>query len=138
MGAPAYAPHEMVMRKPAHGQPCNGCGLCCMIARCDLGKQLFGDIRAPCPALTQTGAHAYSCGIVDMLAAKRYASDDARELFDAARLLVRAGEGCDCRINGEKIDVAFHKMQDRNDRHNRKKIKRARKLFGIDPRGIPV
>jgi hypothetical protein len=53
------------------------------------------------------------------------------ELRDAALLLIRAGEGCDARINGEPIDHEFHRQQDRADIKNRKAIRKARKLWGI-------
>ena len=118
----ASIPREMVARKPKHGSPCNGCGVCCVASRCQVGRVLFGE-GGRCPALVQTGEVTYGCGVVQEI-------EDA-ELRDAALLLIRAGEGCDARINGEKINTEFHRQQDRSDRKNRKAIKRAQKLWGI-------
>src|SRR5262249_48761682 len=58
-------PHEAFKRKPKHGTPCNGCGCCCMVTRCELAQHVFslGEF-GPCPALTQTSATTYGCGLV--------------------------------------------------------------------------
>ena len=37
--------------KPAKGSPCNGCGLCCSVEVCGIGKVAFPGARAPCPAV---------------------------------------------------------------------------------------
>jgi hypothetical protein len=35
--------------KPAYGQPCNGCGLCCSVEVCKIGQAALGeDTQAPC------------------------------------------------------------------------------------------
>jgi hypothetical protein len=118
-----HAPRGMVERKPRHGSPCNGCGVCCVASRCQVGRSLFGE-GGRCPALVQTGEHTYGCGVVLEM-------EDQPELRDAALLLIRAGEGCDARINGEPVDREFHRQQDRADVKNRKAIRKARKLWGI-------
>jgi hypothetical protein len=118
----AFVPHSMLTRKPTHGAACNSCGLCCVMARCQLGRQLFGDIPQPCPALTRTGENTYACGVL--------AVEDT-ELRDAALLLIRAGEGCDARVNGEWINRDFHRQQDAADKKNRKAIKSAKRLWGL-------
>lgn len=39
-------------KKPKYGEKCNGCGLCCMMEVCAIGKEAYGkDQKAPCPAL---------------------------------------------------------------------------------------
>lgn len=51
-----------VLKKPRHGQPCNGCGYCCISEVCLLGKEL-GD-HEMCKALITNGEGTYSCGLV--------------------------------------------------------------------------
>lgn len=52
----------VVLDKPAEGDPCNGCGLCCVAQVCDLGLAL-GDDRN-CRALIQNEDFTFSCGLV--------------------------------------------------------------------------
>lgn len=51
------------MDKPRYGDPCNGCGWCCQQELCPVGKQVFGDIPGPCPALVPA-VNRYWCGFV--------------------------------------------------------------------------
>lgn len=37
--------------KPRFGTPCNGCGVCCSMEICIVGKLVFPDRPGPCPAL---------------------------------------------------------------------------------------
>ena len=37
--------------KPKKGNPCNGCGACCGNEICAIGRHMFPDADAPCPAL---------------------------------------------------------------------------------------
>lgn len=45
--------------KPKHGAACNGCGFCCMVEVCAIGKLHHGEEQAaPCPSLTfENGRH---------------------------------------------------------------------------------
>lgn len=52
----------VVLDKPAEGDPCNGCGLCCVAQVCDLGLAL-GDDRN-CRALIPNEDFTFSCGLV--------------------------------------------------------------------------
>ncbi|HEJ2342222.1 TPA: hypothetical protein ACWLUJ_005739 [Pseudomonas aeruginosa] len=52
----------VVLDKPVEGDPCNGCGLCCVAQVCDLGLAL-GDDRN-CRALIQNEDFTFSCGLV--------------------------------------------------------------------------
>lgn len=53
-----------VLKKPKEGQPCNGCGLCCMLEVCAIGARVYGeDQPAPCPGL-QAEAGRFWCGVV--------------------------------------------------------------------------
>lgn len=121
----ALVPRSMRERKPGHGQPCNGCGMCCAATRCQVGVQLFGP-GGWCPALVRTGEHTFGCGVVQEIA-----KSGDKALLSAALLLIRAGEGCDARFNGEPTDHEFHKQQDETDRKNADTIRFAQSLFGI-------
>ncbi|MEK9802796.1 MAG: hypothetical protein VW475_05250, partial [Curvibacter sp.] len=49
--------------KPAQGQPCNGCGVCCLVEPCPLGQLLSRRRRGACSALRwEEGAALYRCG----------------------------------------------------------------------------
>lgn len=37
--------------KPRHGEPCNGCGLCCAAEVCEIGQMAFPGASAPCPGM---------------------------------------------------------------------------------------
>lgn len=122
---PTFAvPREMAERKPAHGEPCTGCGMCCFMSLCTLAQHVFhaGEFEGPCPALMLGSDGRSACGLV---------MTGTRPYRDAAALLVRAGERCDCRVNGEPINHAFHAYQDRNDAVNADAVRYARNLWGM-------
>ncbi|CAA7611695.1 conserved hypothetical protein [Magnetospirillum sp. LM-5] len=76
--------HQDAPAKPAWGQPCNGCGLCCAVTTCPLGRIRFWRIKGPCPALTwDDGGQRYLC----RLATNRW-----------TRRWIAAGIGCDCSL----------------------------------------
>ena len=91
------AVHAASPAKPALGEACNGCGVCCAMVTCPLGRLLFLRRRGPCPAL-RWQASRYVCGLVvapgDYLP---WLPQPVRAA--AARLATRsiaAGRGCDC------------------------------------------
>lgn len=49
--------------KPATGQPCNGCGVCCAAETCPAGRLLFLRRSGPCPAL-EWHENLYRCGLL--------------------------------------------------------------------------
>lgn len=96
--------------KPAHGQPCNGCGGCCQDRLCPLGFKLFGSWRGPCAALQHGIDGEYVCGLV--AAPQRWnrpAVDQvgAAAVSRAAATLIGAGVGCDAVVAGERINIDF-------------------------------
>ena len=97
-------PVETPLPKPLPGDPCNGCGACCMATKCGLAIGLFGpEPEGPCPALEWEGAR-YVCGLVASPMA--YAKGKAREygedaLSAAARAGIGMGTGCDARTVDE-------------------------------------
>ncbi|POA97334.1 hypothetical protein C2134_15955 [Chromobacterium sinusclupearum] len=82
--------------KPAAGQPCNGCGVCCAAAPCPLSRLLLKHRAGPCPAL-EWDAPRYRCGLLQT--PRRYlprlpawAEPGFRRL---ARRYLAIGHGCD-------------------------------------------
>lgn len=112
---------DIAARKPPHGSPCNGCGVCCLVTLCDIGLAVYQRDRGPCPSLRWSGPVA-TCGMAEL---------GPPRLNEAARVIIRAGEGCDCRINGEPVNTAFHDWQDRRDKERAGEIKAARKMWGL-------
>ena len=93
--------------KPALGAPCNGCGVCCLLAPCPLGVLLSGQRQGPCRALRwQAEGRLYRCGAItaaqEVLAARlpfwlHWATPLLSvALGRVARRWVAAGMGCDC------------------------------------------
>lgn len=127
---------EAFARKPSHGVPCNGCGCCCMVTRCELSQHVFGlGEIGPCPALERTSETTYGCGLV-LDPAKympaRAVSKGVAALKRAALFLIGAGDGCDARFNGEPRDEAFAAALDARWRSGErvKMSRRAKILWG--------
>lgn len=95
-------PRDMCAKKPAHGSPCNNCGLCCWSSKCDVGRKLFGGSPpndGPCPALRFDSEQNSYCNVIAK--PEEYRPDDPEKARDAMKLLMYAGWGCTMRINGE-------------------------------------
>ncbi len=82
-------------RKPAEGQSCNGCGLCCAIALCPLAVELLEAAKAPCPAM-EFAEGRFWCGLARRpsryLGTPRFSD---RLLGPMIRTALDIGEGCD-------------------------------------------
>lgn len=83
---------EKAPEKPLHLAPCNGCGLCCIVALCAAGESLFGeDHPLPCPALHFSEGR-YWCGLLLM-------EDKAIKIKPKMASVIRSGlgigQGCD-------------------------------------------
>lgn len=98
--------------KPALGQPCNGCGVCCLVEPCPLGVLLSGRRAGACDALRWHDETArYRCGA--MIEAKSVLQEVLpRRLRALAAVLapvlgrlagrwIAAGQGCDCSLTVE-------------------------------------
>jgi hypothetical protein len=132
----ATVPREAMMRKPAHGSPCNRCGVCCMVTICQLGQHLFRREHSPgpCPALVADGNGEYACDVVRNPQAYAQAlppMTKVHALRMAARMIIFADDGCDARFNGEWINKRYHVEASIRDAKNKPKRDRALKLWGI-------
>ena len=57
--------HPEAPAKPALGDACNGCGVCCLAEPCPLGQLLTGRRQGACDALRwDPESHRYQCGAV--------------------------------------------------------------------------
>jgi hypothetical protein len=88
--------------KPAVGEACNGCGICCLSEPCPLGVLLSRSRFGPCKALVWVDAQQqYRCG-----ALARGQASDGRMAGVFGRLRnqvigrwIGAGDGCDCDLD---------------------------------------
>ena len=82
--------------KPAEGKPCNGCGVCCLVAPCPIGMLFSGKTRGACSVLRwDAPQHRYVCGLLtepESFVRPRWLAGAAARL---ARRMVAAGVGCD-------------------------------------------
>lgn len=82
-----------IPKKPKKGKTCNGCGVCCTLEICLIGKELFGDEqKAPCPLLKQlinkkTGEANLVCDLV--------LHEKANGKGSIVQELLGIGTGCD-------------------------------------------
>lgn len=81
--------HPDAPPKPAVGQPCNGCGVCCLAAPCPLGAVLSRRLKGACVALRWDGAR-YVCGVLT--------AQPSGLRGRLVRRWIGAGAGCDCSL----------------------------------------
>lgn len=95
--------------KPAQGEPCNGCGVCCLSEPCPAGVLLSGRRSGACNAVRwDDAAMCYRCGAVQepgsvLLAVLpgplRFVAPALSWLLQrTARRWIAAGIGCDCSL----------------------------------------
>jgi hypothetical protein len=93
--------HAQAPAKPAEGDACNGCGVCCSSAPCPMGALLSRRLSGVCVALRwHDDALRYRCAMVDEPASVLNALPAWLAPL-AARLALRwiaAGVGCDCSL----------------------------------------
>jgi len=84
--------HPGAPAKPAEGQPCNGCGICCLAEPCPVGVLVSRRRHGACKALQWSDAgHRYVCGLM----AARGEGLLARALTRLLSRWIAAGIGCD-------------------------------------------
>lgn len=91
--------HRDAPPKPALGDPCNRCGVCCAAETCPAGRLVFRQKSGPCPALVWVDGQ-YTCELAT--APSRYIrflphllSSFVTPLF---RRWIAAGKGCDSAV----------------------------------------
>jgi hypothetical protein len=118
--------------KAPHGQPCNGCGQCCMDELCPLAAGLFGEPwERQCPALEPDGER-FTCGLIKnpmAYALRQTLLHGAETMAKAASYLIGAGRGCDAQLEGEPADEAWRANM-RKER-NRALTDRCLKVWGL-------
>lgn len=91
--------HRDAPPKPAFGEACNRCGVCCAAEPCPAGRLVFKQRTGPCPALAWVDDR-YICELA--VAPNRHLRLPPRRLAPfAARLFRRwiaAGSGCDSAV----------------------------------------
>ena len=93
--------------KPAPGQACNGCGVCCLAEPCPAGMVVSRRRHGACTALRWDEAQSrYRCGLIDapeQLIAPRWL---ARLAAHWVPRWIAAGQGCDCDFVVQPSDSA--------------------------------
>ena len=99
--------HPAAPTKPAWGQPCNGCGVCCLQEPCPVGALLSRRRHGACDALRwSNAAQRYHCGLLSQPTEvlPRILRPLATPIRHAARRWIAAGLGCDCDTEVEARD----------------------------------
>ena len=97
--------HPAAPPQPAEGEPCNGCGVCCLAEPCPLGQLISRKRTGACNALRWSDAEArYRCGVLSdtagVLGARwRWAAPLLRRL---AWRWIAAGIGCDASLQSQR------------------------------------
>ncbi|MCU0763988.1 MAG: hypothetical protein MUF76_13790 [Hydrogenophaga sp.] len=101
MRRPVIHIHAEAPPKPALGQPCNGCGVCCLWEPCPLGQVVSRKRTGACRALRWDDAQRlYRCGVLtdtEALLGPRW-QWLARPLRRLAHRWIAAGVGCDASL----------------------------------------
>ncbi|MDP4299662.1 hypothetical protein [Leptothrix discophora] len=91
--------HPAAPPKPAWGQSCNGCGVCCLQEPCPVGALLSLRRHGACDALRWSDAAGrYHCGLLSQPAdvLPRALRPLSGWLSRRAHRWIAAGIGCDC------------------------------------------
>jgi hypothetical protein len=91
--------------KPRGGEPCNGCGVCCLVAPCPLGMLISGRRHGACKLLRWDDGHKlYRCGVLLNPAPHGqgvlppWLGWLSRPLAMLAHRWIAAGSGCDSNL----------------------------------------
>jgi len=88
--------HAEAPAKPAVGQPCNGCGVCCLAEPCPVGMLISRRRHGACNVLVWSPAQSrYRCGLL-LTSGRRWWT---RWWQRWAARVISAGSGCDAWID---------------------------------------
>lgn len=96
--------HAFAPAKPAWGQPCNGCGVCCLAEPCPVGILVSRRRTGACAAVVwNEDAQRYRCGVLaDPARFTGLRWGPVQRLWvRLAQRMISAGSGCDCDIEVE-------------------------------------
>lgn len=89
--------HPEAPLKPPLGQPCNGCGVCCLAEPCPVGVVISRRWRGACKALRWNDAQSrYVCGVLVDTAGRK-----TSWLNRWVARMIAAGKGCDATLEIE-------------------------------------
>jgi hypothetical protein len=90
--------HAQAPSKPLLGQPCNGCGVCCLVEPCPVGMVLSRRVRGACKALRWDDVRRrYVCGVLMDTANRK-----PRWLHRWVARMIAAGQGCDAALDAQQ------------------------------------
>lgn len=122
------------IKKPPHGEPCNGCGVCCRAELCPLAMAVFGGEEfRECPAVEVDGPRVV-CGLVAhpmTYSMARTLDKGAAAMSSAALTMIGSGAGCDARLYGEPSNEEFWASLYEQRRQKHKAVRAAKKVWGI-------
>jgi hypothetical protein len=102
-----YSPiliHPDAPTKPATGEVCNGCGVCCLVAPCPLGMVISRRRHGACAALRwQDETQQYRCAALTE-PAQMVPVALAPALARLARRWIAAGQGCDSSLEVQRLN----------------------------------
>lgn len=111
-----------MLPKPAIGDACNGCGLCCQITVCGVGSYVqglverYGDrANGPCPLLIPKG-DGFTCGLVARPKDHIASDKGVTPLRNAVAVMIGAGAGCD-EVGDEPDATALPKIHALQNRY---------------------
>lgn len=95
-----------MLKKPAFGEPCNGCGMCCTVEPCAIAKEFLHCITGPCVALETDDNRTY-CGMVRRPVFYLLGIDappaESGEIQSHVAGILRIGAGCDSDDLADKL-----------------------------------
>lgn len=98
--------------KPAVGQACNGCGLCCLYQPCPVGMVISRSRHGPCQALAWVEQESlYRCGLLQKFEPSSVSDTGKvvlrpplqRLLHRVVRRWIAAGHGCDADLQPNEL-----------------------------------
>jgi hypothetical protein len=91
--------HPEAPSKPPVGQPCNGCGVCCLAEPCPVGMVISRRRHGACKALTWVNPESrYRCGLLLSTQSSWW-----QRLWRAwSARVISAGSGCDAWLDTER------------------------------------